>query len=231
MSILNYLDSNDHEHARMMAFIVPGGKNKGKSAVELYDNDQNYCEWCKMNFNTSWGIQFNQIIMSLSKIKYLIESQKIEPRFVEKFPFGQYKGVTLAHVLVKDPDYCNWVMGNFPFDSYKAWVNVKFSLGQLMSPTVPTTLIIKEPSVDTVEKLMSPSIPVIQTLTIKKSSDKEPEKNSVLKDSAAIGTDLYDLINAMSLDERTTISRVILENSSCVAHAKLAYYIRDMTDV
>jgi uncharacterized protein (DUF3820 family) len=206
MSISSYLDSNNPEHIRMMSYIVPGGKNKGKLAIELYDNDADYCMWCEANFNKGWGMEFNSVIREFKRLKYVAETAKLIPKTVEQISFGKYKGCPIPDLVQSDPQYCNWIMLAFPFGDYQNWLDVKYTIAR----TRP--------------------IPVAEpTRELNSSTDTTPLHVTMAElviDETDVAAELYFMIKSMSRRERELLTRVIIDNTISPNHTRLANFIR-----
>jgi uncharacterized protein (DUF3820 family) len=139
MSIAQHLDMKNPEHVRMLSFVFPSGKHKGKTILDVYDTEHSYCEWLQRTFNVPWSNDVNRTTCEFDKLKYEEETKGMSPVLLSVFPFGKYKNRIIANIVREDPEYCEWILQKSPVHSYQNWMNVKHTIRQsMLEPVCPS---------------------------------------------------------------------------------------------
>jgi hypothetical protein len=108
------------------------GKHIGKTALEVFSVDLNYCEWLLKQRSTDNKV-FNaqRSVLNMAKFKYMSwKKDRDLPRFQDiVLDFGKHKGEKLSTVYDTDMDYLEWLLNTPPLyeSHYETYSIIEFS--------------------------------------------------------------------------------------------------------
>ena len=99
---------------------------------KVLDNDmQALAEFSKMNNNVDFAGRIVWGEMKDAKGNPMLD-EKGEPRLIEVFNFGKYKGMPVGEVLKRDPGYYGWILqGDFTYNTKQVLTRIRLAEAKL----------------------------------------------------------------------------------------------------
>ena len=99
---------------------------------KVLDNDmQALAEFSKMNNNVDFAGRIVWGEMKDAKGNPVLD-EKGEPRLIEVFNFGKYKGMPVGEVLKRDPGYYGWILqGDFTYNTKQVLTRIRLAEAKL----------------------------------------------------------------------------------------------------
>ena len=104
---------------------APGANEEPEKVLE--NNMQALADFSKMNKNVDFA---GRIVWSEVKDAdgNTVTDEKGEPKMIEVFNFGKYKGMPVVEVLKRDPGYYGWILqGDFTFNTKQVLTRIRLA--------------------------------------------------------------------------------------------------------
>ena len=104
---------------------APGANEDPEKVLE--NNMQALADFSKMNKNVDFA---GRIVWSEVKDAdgNTVTDEKGEPKMIEVFNFGKYKGMPVVEVLKRDPGYYGWILqGDFTFNTKQVLTRIRLA--------------------------------------------------------------------------------------------------------
>jgi hypothetical protein len=123
-----YMNANEDWAREILDYRYPFGFKRGRSAIDLFLNDPEFCNQEYVKTVTGWQYEFKIIIETLLYVTYFMFSELVSPKRRTTFQIGEYKGRRMDDVFREDRLYCQKFLITPDPDNIMAWIEDRQSL-------------------------------------------------------------------------------------------------------